>query len=221
MTDDSPRIYLFAPPDATASTFQPALEEALKAAEVACLLIDTARMRDEDALALAKKCQQVCARQDTALLLTSHHLIKPSKADGLHVRQAGEDIDDALNAAIRQLKPDHIVGVGGLRNRHTAMAAGELDIDYVLFGEPAPDGYIPPFAHTLERTSWWCEIFNVPCVAFAASLEDAAKLAATGAEFIALREAVWNDPRGITAALEALSTQLAIRAKSDGAAAAP
>lgn len=221
MSDDSPRLYLLAPAGASAASFPPLLEKALKAADVACLLIDTSRMREDDALALAKKCQPLCASRDTALLLTSPHLVKPAKADGLHVRQTGEDIDETLTSAVRQLKPDLIVGAGMLRNRHAAMSAGELDVDYVLFGEPAADGHTPPFSQTLDRVTWWCEIFNVPCVAFAASIEDAAALAAAGAEFVALREAIWNDPRGVAAALEALYVRLAMHENSSGAAAAP
>ena len=41
-----------------------------------------------------------------------------------------------------------------------------------LFGEPRPDGYVPPLLTTLDQTRWWAEIFNVPCVAYAARLDD-------------------------------------------------
>lgn len=101
--------------------------------------------------------------------------------DGVHA-SAGDD----LGALVEALKPNRILGVGGLRSRHEAMEAGEKDIDYVMFGEPRPDGYLPPLSQTIERAEWWAQIFNVPCIAYAPDLDSVAPLAATGAEFIAL-----------------------------------
>ena len=53
-------------------------------------------------------------------------------ADGVHVAGAGEELD----AAIKRLKPERIVGAGSLRTRDEAMTAGEMGADYVMFGEP-------------------------------------------------------------------------------------
>ena len=91
-----------------------------------------------------------------------------------------------MNDAIEALKPDRIVGVGGLRSRHDAMEAGEKDIDYVMFGEPRADGSLPAFEQTLERAAWWSEIFTIPCIAYAPDLASVVPLVATGAEFIAI-----------------------------------
>jgi len=41
--------------------------------------------------------------------------------------------------------------------------------------------------------AWWAEIFEVPCVAFAETADQAAELARAGADFIALGAALWND----------------------------
>ena len=112
------------------------------------------------------------------------------------MRVTGETLEKALTAAIETLKPDRIVGAGGLKAKHDAMVAGEFDVDYISFGDPAPDGYTPPVEQTLERVSWWADIFNVPCVAFAPTIADVAALGRAGADFVALREAIWNDPRG-------------------------
>ncbi len=101
--------------------------------------------------------------------------------DGVHA-QASDD----LGALVEALKPQRILGVGGLRSRHEAMEAGERDIDYVMFGEPRPDGFVPPLAQTIERAEWWATIFNVPCVAYAPDLDSVAPLTATGSEFIAV-----------------------------------
>ncbi|MGL5448488.1 MAG: thiamine phosphate synthase, partial [Rhabdaerophilum sp.] len=101
--------------------------------------------------------------------------------DGVHANAEGD-----LGALVEAIKPNRILGVGGLRSRHEAMEAGEKDIDYVMFGEPRPDGFLPPLSQTIERAEWWAQIFNVPCIAYAPDLDAVAPLAATGAEFIAL-----------------------------------
>jgi thiamine-phosphate pyrophosphorylase len=111
-------------------------------------------------------------------------------ADGAHVAGAGPELLQALAS----LQPERIVGAGDLRLRDDAMSAGEAGADYVMFGEPRPDGWTPPLAETLERVGWWAEIFETPCVAFAATLDAVAPLAAVGADFVALGDAVWNAP---------------------------
>ena len=49
--------------------------------------------------------------------------------------------------------------------------------------------------------SWWAEVFEPPCVAYAANLDEVAALAAAGADFVAVADFVWNDPRGPAAAV--------------------
>ena len=120
-------------------------------------------------------------------------------ADGVHVAGAGE----ALAEALASLHPERIVGSGGLRLRDDAMVAGEAGADYVMFGEPRPDGFAPPLAETVERVAWWAEIFETPCVAFADALDAVAPLRDAGADFIALGDAVWGAPDAAKAAAKA------------------
>ena len=101
-------------------------------------------------------------------------------------------VEAALEEALSSLKPERIVGVGALRLRDDAMTAGEAGADYILFGEPRPDGWLPPFAETLERVEWWAEIFQTPIVGYASSIEEAQDLAAAGADFVALDTLVWS-----------------------------
>ena len=72
------------------------------------------------------------------------------------------------------------------------MNAGEAGVDYVMFGEPRPDGFTPPLDETAERVAWWAEIFETACVGYAPTLEAAATLREAGADFVALGEAVWR-----------------------------
>ena len=103
-----------------------------------------------------------------------------------------------LEEAIGALRPERIVGAGGLSGRDAAMMAGEAGVDYLMFGgpdEPESDGSVR------ERVEWWAAIFNVPCVAYARDPADARDLAEAGAEFIALCEGLWTDAASVQAVL--------------------
>ena len=140
-----------------------------------------------------------------ALLLDGHaNLVARSGADGAHLTGI-----EAMNAAIEALKPDWIAGVGGLASRHDAMLAGENKADYVMFGD-APGGRRPEFGAILERVEWWCEIFQVPCVALAAGMDEIAPLASAGADFIAVGDFIWSDRNGAAGALAASARMLAL-----------
>ena len=52
-----------------------------------------------------------------------------------------------------------------------------------------------------ERLQWWAELFEPPCVGFAASREEAYAFAAAGADFVLAGDLIWNDPRGAATAL--------------------
>jgi thiamine-phosphate pyrophosphorylase len=122
-------------------------------------------------------------------------------ADGCHI---SFDQPELLEQAIATLKPQGIVGVGGLKNKHDAMSAGERDIDYVMFGEPSADGYVAPLTQRSERVQWWASIFNVPCVAYADHRNDIPPLCQAGADFIALGPVLWQGGDDALSTLRAL-----------------
>ena len=76
------------------------------------------------------------------------------------------------------------------------MLAGESGADYVMFGEPDATAAGPGFDAVLERVAWWAETLTIPCVAYAASLDEVEALARAGADFVAIGETVWRDARG-------------------------
>jgi thiamine-phosphate pyrophosphorylase len=81
------------------------------------------------------------------------------------------------------------------------MRAGEAGADYVMFGDPARDGWRPDFDTILERVAWWAELFAIPCVAYANSLDEVWPLSSTGAEFIGLGDRFFSDTPDMTSAL--------------------
>jgi thiamine-phosphate pyrophosphorylase len=130
-------------------------------------------------------------------LLDGHvEMVARAGADGAHLTGI-----EAMEDALPSLKPDRIAGVGGLATRHDSMAAGELGVDYVLFGEPDTKGKRPSVEAIAERLQWWAELFEPPCVGFAASREEAYEFAAAGADFVLVGDFIWADPRGAAAAL--------------------
>lgn len=102
-------------------------------------------------------------------------------ADGAHL-----DGIAALKTALPALRPHGLAGVGDLRTKHDAMTAGELGADYVMFGDPDAAGRRAPFETTVERTDWWAQLFEPPCVAYARTLEEVDALVEVGADFIAV-----------------------------------
>jgi thiamine-phosphate pyrophosphorylase len=140
-----------------------------------------------------------------ALVLDGHSDIAArAGADGAHLTGIA-----AFTASVESLKPARIAGCGGLTTRDDAMAAGESGADYVMFGEPKPDGYRPAFEAIIERIEWWSELFTIPCIGFAAALHEIHPLVRAGADFIAIGGSIWDDPRGVAVAVAEAVQQLA------------
>ncbi|HMN73206.1 MAG TPA: thiamine phosphate synthase [Rhodoblastus sp.] len=195
------RLYLITPPLEAASPFDRALAAALAAGDVACVLARFATTDPSQRKAILRTLTPLAQDHGAALLVDGDaQLAARAGADGAHVAGAGQ----ALDEAIESLKPERIVGVGHLATRDECMEAGERDVDYLMFGGPADPATSDDI---LERTQWWAEIFNVPCVAFARSLDEVEALADAGAEFIALDAAVWDDARGPAAAVSEASAR--------------
>lgn len=217
MADPAPRLFLVTPVVADAKAFAPSLAQAIGAGDVACVLVRHGARDERGAKAVVRDLAATVQARGAALLVEDDpRLAAHADADGVHVRAGG----DALADAVERMKPARIVGCGGFASRHDAMEAAEVDVDYLLFGEPGPDGALPDPGATLDQVRWWAEIFNVPCVAFAGRLGDVRALAEAGAEFIGLGDAVWADARGPAAAVaDALAEVAAATRAVEGASA--
>jgi thiamine-phosphate pyrophosphorylase len=193
----APRLYLATPEVDDPSRLVAELPELLAATDVAAVLV---RLKETDQRTMISRLKQLAPaiqNAGAALLVEGHvELVARAGADGAHVTGIA-----ALEEALPSLKPDRIAGIGGLVTRHDSMAAGELGADYVLFGEPDAKGERPSMEAIAERLQWWDELFEPPCVGFAASLAEASEFAAVGADFVLVRDFIWADPRGAKAAL--------------------
>ena len=200
-----PRLYLATPVVDDPSALLARLPGLLAKADVAAVLV---RLKPTDQRTMISRVKALApAIQDSgaALLLEGNvELVARAGADGAHLTGIA-----ALEEALPTLKPDRIAGVGGLTTRHDSMAAGEAGADYVLFGEPDAKGERPSMEAIAERLQWWAELFEPPCVGFAASREEVFEFAAAGADFVLVGDSIWNDARGAAAAL--MEAEQAIR----------
>lgn len=201
----APRLYVVTPPVETADDWQPALALALDAADVAAVLVRIGGDENRKLVERIRTLAPVVQNRDAALLLGGHpDIALKAGADGAHLT----GIED-FEAAVGILKPDLIAGAGGLTTRHDAMLAAEGGADYVMFGDPGSGGHRPSFEQIVERVAWWSEIFQMPCVGYAASFEEIAPLVAAGADFVAVGEFVFSDERGAAASIAACAALLA------------
>lgn len=200
-----PRLYLVTPVAVDIASLKLDLLAALDAAEIMAVLL---RLPDEDDRSLINRIKALAPtvqKAGAALLLDGHpELVARSGADGAHLRSVTE-FEEAVDA----LKPDRIAGAGGLGTRHDAMVVAERGADYVMFGEPNESGVRPQLSAITERLAWWSEVFEAPCVGYAASLDEIEPLVKSGADFVAFGDFVFADPRGVASAVADVASRLA------------
>jgi thiamine-phosphate pyrophosphorylase len=192
-----PRLYLATPAVDDPSALVSSLPGLLAGADIAAVLLRLAVTDQRSMISKVKALVPAIQNAGAALLLDGHvELVARAGADGAHLNGIA-----ALEDALPSLKPDRIAGLGGLATRHDSMVAGELGADYVLFGEPDGQGHRPSLEAVAERLGWWAELFEPPCIGYAASHEEAYQFARAGADFVLVDDAVWADQRGPAAAL--------------------
>jgi thiamine-phosphate pyrophosphorylase len=193
------RLFLITPRQIDLATFPATLEAALAAGDVASLLIAPEDVSDMVLQRIAEVLTPIGQQYGAAVLVRDDtRAAGRAKADGIHVETGPAD----LRAACLSFQPNRIVGAGALKTRDDAMAAGETGADYVFFGMLGAAEAPEPHPRSLDLTDWWVPLFEIPCVCLAGSdLASVDRVAAAGADFVALRDAVWADPRGPAAAV--------------------
>ncbi len=201
------RLCLVTPRSIDLASFPASLEAAVAAGDVASLIIDLPTASDADRRRAADHLTPIAQGHDVAVLVRNDTRAGGrAKADGVHVDTGLAD----LRAALDTFHPAGIVGVGGLETRHEAMEAGETEVDYVFFGDLDRPEEPEAARRALDLAAWWTPLFEPPVVLLGGStLPSCDEAAATGAEFVALRDAIWNDPRGPAEAVREASARLA------------
>jgi thiamine-phosphate pyrophosphorylase len=205
MAEPAARLYLITPLVEDAAALAPRLAEACAAGAVAAVLVRFPQADERSLVNQIKILGPSVQEHGAALIVASPGpadlatVAGRAGTDGIHVSGGHPDLRELRE----RLKGERALGVGAIRSKDEAMTAGEAGVDYLLFGEPRPDGSIPTLDSVVERVAWWAEIFETPCVAYAPDFDAIPALVATGAEFIALGDAVWDHPDGPARAIAA------------------
>lgn len=207
------RLCLVTPRDVDLATFPATLKAAVAAGDVASLIVALEGGSDMTRQRIAEILTPIAQGHDVAVLVRNDtRAAGRAKADGVHVDTGLVD----LRAALDTFHPDGIVGAGGLETRHEAMEAGDTAVDYVFFGDLDRPETAETAPRSLDLAGWWVPLFEPPVVLLAgASLSSCDAAAATGAEFVALRDAIWTDPRGPAEAVAEANRRLAAAAPAE------
>jgi thiamine-phosphate pyrophosphorylase len=201
----TPRLYLVTPVIEDAVAFSGTLRDAMGAADIAAVLLRLKPAGERDLINRIKVLAPLVQSNDTALVVDGHpEVAARAGADGAHLTGL-----PAFSAAVEGLKPAKIAGCGGISSRDDAMTAGEQGADYVMFGDAAAERRREPLPAIIERIEWWAELFQIPCVGFATNLSEVGPLSVAGADFVAIGDGIWDDPRGAAAAVADAARQVA------------
>jgi thiamine-phosphate pyrophosphorylase len=198
------RLYLITPPALPdLEAFAADLEAALGAGPVAALQIRLKGASEEGITAAVRRLTPIAHAHDTAVILNDDPALAARLGcDGVHVGQG----DASCGEARRLMGQRAMVGVTCHDSRHLAMEAAEAGADYVAFGAFFPTATKDAPTHAdPEILTIWQEVMETPCVAIGGvTAENAASLAAAGADFLAVSAGVWANPEGPAAGVKAL-----------------
>ncbi|MFC6490152.1 thiamine phosphate synthase [Nitratireductor sp. GCM10026969] len=181
------RLVLIAPP--TGEGMLERVDSALAGGDVASLVIpaygaDEAAFQ-EHAERLTRMAQ---ARGVAAIIAGEPRMAARVGADGVHIEGTKAELAEVIGKHQAKM----MVGCGGAKNRDTALELGETQPDYIFFGRFGYDGKPEPHPRNLALGEWWSQLVEIPCIVLAgadiASVDDVAR---TGAEFVALGNAVF------------------------------
>ncbi len=185
-----PRLFLVTPP-----TFDPAvvadqLKQAFSGGDIACVMIYMPSASTKENQAAADVLVPIIQDNGAAALVYGDtQAAGRSGADGVHIDNSLDDV----KLAVESFQPDRIVGTGGTKTKHDAMEWAETGADYLFFGKLDLAEKETAHAKTLTGAGWWAELFETPCVALAGNtIETLGEVAATAADFVALKDAVWH-----------------------------
>ncbi|KQV31534.1 thiamine-phosphate pyrophosphorylase [Rhizobium sp. Root1203] len=186
------RLVLIVPDIADADEQAKIVGDALKGGDVASVIVPQYALNDGEFQKHAEKLVPIIQDAGAAALLAGDsRVVGRTKADGLHLTGPASEISEAIDKYADKL----IVGGGNAADRHHALEIGEERPDYIFFGKL--EGDIKPEAHpkNVALGEWWASMIEIPCIVMGGTDPASALVVAeSGAEFVALRLAVFADP---------------------------
>ncbi len=191
-TDNRCRLVLIAPDITDVESRAQILGDALRGGDVASVILPQYGLDEHAFQKHAEVLVPLIQKAGAAALLAGDTRVAGrAKADGLHVTGNAAELAEA----VEKFSPKLIVGGGNATDRHHALEMGEIRPDYVFFGKL--DGDIKPEAHpkNVALAEWWASMIEIPCIVMGGTdPESALTVAESGAEFVALRLAVFSEP---------------------------
>lgn len=176
------------------------MADALKGGDVSSVIIPQYDLDDMAFQKIAETLVPVIQTAGAAALISGDSRVAGRvKADGLHISGGVEPLAEA----IEKFTPKLIVGGGNAQDRHRALEIGELQPDYIFFGKL--DGDFKPEAHpkNVALAEWWASMISIPCIVMGGTdPQSVLEIAESGAEFAALRLAVFADPARAAAIIQ-------------------
>lgn len=207
------RIVLIVPEIASVADCARSVEEALAGGDVASLILPAGGRDSASLQKLGEALVPLAHASNVAFIVENDTQVAGRiKADGVHLETSGA----ALREQIDELGDRLMVGAGGIKTRDEAMEAGEVEPDYVFFGRFGYDNKPEAHSRNLKLAEWWSQMIALPCIVLGGSDPASALVVAeTGADFVALSEAVFGGahgtPRDAVAAVNTLLDQSAPR----------
>lgn len=184
------RVVLVTPPLNDVARLSTQLEQVLSGGDIASVILDTNHADETQFQAFAEKVVPMIQKAGAAaLILNDTRIAGRVGADGLHI----EGNQETVAEAIERYTPKLIVGTGNLRDRHSCLAIGELQPDYIFFGKIGADNKPDPHPRNLSLAEWWAQMVEIPAIVQAGSdLQSIISAAQTGAEFVALGTCIFQ-----------------------------
>ena len=186
------RLVLVMPDMADTDLLVDGLTSALKGGDVASVILPQYGLDERAYQKRVTACLPIVQAAGVAAFLAGDERVAVrTQADGVHVEATAQDVSEAME----RLSPGLMVGAGGITSRHMALQAGEAQPDYVMFGKLDGDIRKAPHPANIALGEWWSSMIEIPCIVMGGSdVESVVAVADTGAEFVALRMAIFADP---------------------------
>lgn len=187
------------------------IEAALAGGDVASIMLPRGERSDEAYRSFVEKVTPPAQGRGVAVIVEGDSRIAMrAKADGLHFEGSKADLADMVERHGGKI----MVGTGGIKTRDDALELGETQPDYIFFGRFGYDGKPDAHPRNLALGEWWAQMVAIPCIVMAGSSDESVlAVAETGADFVAVEQAVFDAaaPGERVAALNALLDEKAPR----------
>lgn len=167
-----------------------ALAEVLTAGDVASVVFFADHMDESEFQSNIAPLLKACQNNGVAAVVADHTRVAGRLgADGVQLPADRE----TLRQAIDKFTPRMMVGAANVRSRHTALDLGEFGPDFLMFGKPGGDIRPEPHPKNITLGEWWSSLVEIPCIVMGGTeISSAPNVARTGAEFVALRTAIFS-----------------------------